>query len=71
MVGIFFDLFLAFRSPSILTASPDDDMPPVDPRALLEIESHAKRVAASVDFMMGTLQNNLSKVTKNSPKQQN
>ena len=46
-------------------------MPPVDPRALLEIESHAKRVAASVDFMMGTLQNNLSKVTENPLKQQN
>ena len=54
---------LFFRSPSILTASPDD-IPPVDPRALLEVESHARRVAASVDFMLGTLQNNLSKARR-------
>ena len=54
--------WFCLRSPSILTASPDD-IPPVDPRALMEVEVHARKTAASLDYMLGTLQNNLHKVS--------
>lgn len=52
-----------FRSPSILTASPED-IPAVDARAIMELEVYASKVATSVQHMMGVLKNNLYKVDK-------
>ncbi len=49
------------RSPSVLTQSPED-IPPIDPRAILELETQAHRVAVSVDHMLAALKVNLHKV---------
>ncbi len=45
----------------MLTASPDD-VPPIDPRAMMDLETHARNVAINVDHMMASLQNSLHKV---------
>jgi hypothetical protein len=50
------------RSPSVLTASPED-MPPVDPRALLDLEQQAVAVAGSLDHMLGTLSSSLQRMS--------
>ncbi|KAK2152452.1 hypothetical protein LSH36_328g02008 [Paralvinella palmiformis] len=49
-------------SPSVLTQSPDD-VPPVDPRALMDLEMHARNVANSLDNMMSTLKKNIYKMS--------
>ena len=49
------------RSPSLLTQSPED-IPPIDPRAVLELEMNARRVAENLDVMMANLKGSLNKV---------
>lgn len=52
------------RSPSsLLTQSPDTALPAIDPGAVMELETAARRVADSVDLMMGNLRNNLHKMS--------
>ena len=50
-----------YRSPSVHTQSPDD-IPPIDPRVVCDLEIHARKVADSLDNMMQTLTNKLYKV---------
>lgn len=49
------------RSPSVLTQSPED-IPPIDPRAVLDLEINARRVAENLDFMMSNMKGSLNKV---------
>ncbi len=49
------------RSPSVVTQSPED-IPPIDPRAVFELEVYARNVAGSLDNMMKNLHSNLNKV---------
>ena len=39
-----------------------EDIPPIDPRVVADLEAHAKRVADSLDVMMNNLKTNLHKV---------
>ncbi len=57
---------LVYRSPSVVTQSPED-IPPIDPRAVLELELYARRVAQSLDAMMGNLNSSLHKVGTSTP----
>jgi hypothetical protein len=50
------------RSSSLPLHPSPDDIPPIDPHAVKDIETHAKRVADNLDLMMGNLKNNLHKV---------
>jgi len=50
-----------FSSPSELAQSPED-IPPIDPRIVYDLELHARRVADNLDNMMQTLTNKLYKV---------
>ena len=50
-----------FRSPSVVTQSPED-VPPIDPRVLIDLEAQALGLAHNVYSMMKTLQVNLHKV---------
>ena len=52
----------SFRSPSVVTQSPED-IPPIDPCAILELELYARRVATCLDQMMSNLNTNLHKVS--------
>uniref|UniRef100_A0A0B6ZD17 BLOC-1-related complex subunit 6 C-terminal helix domain-containing protein n=1 Tax=Arion vulgaris TaxID=1028688 RepID=A0A0B6ZD17_9EUPU len=51
------------RSPSSLFQQSPDDIPPIDPSAVIELENHALRVADSLDLMMGNIRNNLHKMS--------
>ncbi|XP_046342661.2 uncharacterized protein LOC124123531 [Haliotis rufescens] len=51
------------RSPSSLFQQSPDDIPPIDPQAVLELENQAHLVADSVDLMMGNLKANLHKMS--------
>lgn len=50
------------RSPSSQFPHSPIDIPPIDPMAVMELEMAAKRVADSVDLLMGNLRSNLHKV---------
>lgn len=50
------------RSPSVLTQSPED-IPPIDPRAVLDLEINARRVAENLDFMMSNMKGSLNKMS--------
>lgn len=50
------------RSPSRQQNSPID-IPPIDPGVLVDLEEHAKRVADSLDLMMGSLRTNLHRMS--------
>lgn len=52
---------LSQSTSSILQQSPDD-IPPIDPQAVIELENHARHVADSLDLMMTNLRSNLHKV---------
>ncbi|XP_021371044.1 uncharacterized protein DDB_G0284127-like [Mizuhopecten yessoensis] len=52
----------AMATSSLMQQSPDD-IPPIDASAILELEAHARRVADSVDLMMGNLRSNLHKMS--------
>ncbi|XP_064633024.1 uncharacterized protein LOC135491225 [Lineus longissimus] len=51
------------RSSSLPLHPSPDDIPPIDPHAVKDIETHAKRVADNLDLMMGNLKNNLHKMS--------
>lgn len=51
------------RSPSSLFQQSPVDIPPIDPHVLMDIENQARRVADSVDLMMGNLKTNLHKMS--------
>ena len=53
----------------MVTQSPED-IPPIDPRAVLELELYARRVASSLDQMMINLNTNLHKVSDESSQHQ-
>lgn len=52
----------AMATSSLMQQSPDD-IPPIDANAIMELEAHARRVADSVDLMMGNLRSNLHKMS--------
>ncbi|XP_033744876.1 uncharacterized protein DDB_G0284127-like [Pecten maximus] len=52
----------AMATSSLMQQSPDD-IPPIDASAIMELEAHARRVADSVDLMMGNLRSNLHKMS--------
>jgi len=43
-------------------AQSPEDIPPIDPRVVYDLELHARRVADNLDHMMHTLTNKLHKV---------
>ena len=49
------------RSPSIVTQSPED-VPPIDPRVVDDLQVQANNVAENLRHMMNTLQNHMQKV---------
>ncbi|CAH1785185.1 unnamed protein product [Owenia fusiformis] len=51
------------QSPSSLFAQSPEDMPPIDPRVVLDLELHARKVAGNLDLMMGNLKSNLHKMS--------
>lgn len=50
------------RSPSSLFQQSPDDIPPIDPQAIHDLEMHALKVADNLDLLMGNLKTNLHKV---------
>lgn len=50
------------RSPSSLFQQSPDDIPPIDPQAINDLEMHALQVADNLDLLMGNLRSNLHKV---------
>jgi len=50
-----------FSSPSDQAQSPED-IPPIDPRVVYDLEQHARRVADNLDNMMRSLTTKLHKV---------
>ena len=50
-----------FSSPSDQAQSPED-IPPIDPRVVYDLEIHARKVAENLDSMMQGLSNKLYKV---------
>ncbi|XP_055882194.1 uncharacterized protein LOC106075863 [Biomphalaria glabrata] len=51
------------RSPSSQFQQSPDDIPPIDVTAVIELESHARKVADNLDLMMGNIRNNLHKMS--------
>ncbi|XP_005091995.1 BLOC-1-related complex subunit 6 [Aplysia californica] len=51
------------RSPSSQWQQSPDDIPPIDVAAVAELEGRARRVADSLDLMMGNIRNNLHKMS--------
>ncbi|XP_074644744.1 uncharacterized protein LOC141901424 [Tubulanus polymorphus] len=51
------------RSSSLPLHPSPDEIPPIDPHALKDIETHAKRVADNLDLMMGNLKATLHKMS--------
>ncbi|KAL8595206.1 hypothetical protein ACOMHN_043359 [Nucella lapillus] len=51
------------RSPSSLLTQSPDSAPPIDPGAIMDLEMAARRVADTVDHMMGNLRTNLHKMS--------
>lgn len=51
------------RSPSSLLQQSPEDIPPIDPLMLIELEMQAKSVASKVDLMMGNIRCNLHKMS--------
>lgn len=51
------------RSPSSLFQQSPDDIPPIDPQAINDLEMHALKVADSLDLLMGNLKSNLHKMS--------
>ncbi|CAG5117904.1 unnamed protein product [Candidula unifasciata] len=51
------------RSPSSLCQQSPDDIPPIDALAVIDLENHARRVADSLDLMMGNIRNSLHKMS--------
>lgn len=51
------------RSPSSLLTQSPDAAPPIDPAAIIELEMNARKVADSVDLMMGNIRSNLHKMS--------
>lgn len=43
------------RSPSSVYTQSPDDVPPIDPKALLDVELHARKAAETLDVLMQTL----------------
>ncbi|XP_050391024.1 uncharacterized protein LOC126810100 isoform X1 [Patella vulgata] len=54
------------RSPSSLFQQSPDDIPPIDPNAIVELENQARRVADDVDLMLGNLRSSLHKMSARS-----
>jgi hypothetical protein len=50
------------RSPSSVFQQSPDDIPPIDPQAINDLEMHALKVADNLDLLMGNLKSNLHKV---------
>ena len=50
------------RSPSSQFQQSPVEIPPIDPMAIVDLEMQAKKVADSIDLMMGNLNSNLHKV---------
>jgi len=55
-------LFSAARSPSSVYTQSPDDIPPIDPKALFDVEMHARKVAENLDTLMQGLVGKLHKV---------
>lgn len=51
------------RSPSSLFQQSPDDIPPIDPQAIHDLEMHALKVADNLDLLMGNLKTNLHKMS--------
>ncbi|XP_041377992.1 uncharacterized protein LOC121390273 [Gigantopelta aegis] len=51
------------RSPSSLYQQSPDDIPPIDPLAIIDLENQARLVADSIDLMMGNLRGSLHKMS--------
>ncbi|XP_052067576.1 dentin sialophosphoprotein-like [Mytilus californianus] len=51
------------RSPSSLFQQSPDDIPPIDPQAVHDLEMHALKVADNLDLLMGNLKTNLHKMS--------
>lgn len=51
------------RSPSSLFQQSPDDIPPIDPQAINDLEMHALQVADNLDLLMGNLRSNLHKMS--------
>ena len=52
------------RSSSFPQQPSPDDIPPIDPHAVKDLETHSKRVADNLDLLMGNLRTNLHKVNQ-------
>lgn len=55
---------MTIRSPSSVYTQSPDDIPPIDPRALFDIELNARKAAESLDALLQNLVDRLHKVNE-------